>query len=169
MIRHCKSRKMTPLGLQNHERHVSCLSCSVIQVLFFRISVFLVKYFEPGQFRSLRQTVVFRDDFNHFNKGHFTTEVSAWGGGVRYCILILCPILFAFFILWSTFGLVSTRCNVVNPGHIICERLNLKNTKTWIWWLFILVNKYILGIDVYKQIINIKEKVPDWWTWAREW
>uniref|UniRef100_A0A8W8N356 Beta-1,3-glucan-binding protein n=1 Tax=Magallana gigas TaxID=29159 RepID=A0A8W8N356_MAGGI len=44
-------------------------------------SVFLVKYFEPGQFRSLRQTVVFRDDFNHFNKGHFTTEVSAWGGG----------------------------------------------------------------------------------------
>lgn len=44
-------------------------------------SVFLVKYFEPGQFRSLRQTVVFRDDFNRFNKGHFTTEVSAWGGG----------------------------------------------------------------------------------------
>lgn len=42
----------------------------------------LLKHFEPGQFRSLRQTVVFRDDFNgHLNKGHYTTDVSAWGGG----------------------------------------------------------------------------------------
>ncbi|XP_062622092.1 beta-1,3-glucan-binding protein-like [Saccostrea cucullata] len=42
----------------------------------------LQKQFKPGQFRSLRQTTVFRDDFNtHFNKGHYTTDVSAWGGG----------------------------------------------------------------------------------------
>lgn len=77
-------------------------------------------------------------------------EVSVWGGGVRYCIFILCLILFVFFILWSIFGLVFMRCNVVNFGYIICERLNLKNIKIWIWWFFILVNKYILGIDVYK-------------------
>lgn len=92
-----------------------------------------MKYFEPGQFRSLRQTVVFRDDFNHFNKGHFTTEVSAWGGGVSYIyyILILYPILFPF-MLWSTFGFGFTTYNkliisilyktVVEPGRIICER-----------------------------------------------
>lgn len=56
------------------------MSFSVKCIYFLAV---LLKHFEPGQFRSLRQTVVFRDDFNgHLNKGHYTTDVSAWGGGV---------------------------------------------------------------------------------------
>lgn len=33
--------------------------------------------------KSKRAHTVFRDDFNSFNRGAYTVEVSSWGGGVR--------------------------------------------------------------------------------------
>lgn len=81
---HCKTRKWFSRSPDSQKTLQLYKPFRDSVPFFWYILVFLVKYFEPGQFRSLRQTVVFRDDFNHFNKGHFTTEVSAWGGGVRY-------------------------------------------------------------------------------------